>query len=109
VVLVWGNIAWVTVKALSHLEDTSRLSELRPKVGWNFWDGVDSNTVEFVVDHQILDPVLQRLSDPAVLLVQIWKISKSAVFNLPLVAPVLDLTIIMVMLRMIVGIDLAEI
>lgn len=54
--LVGTNVSGVSVKALAHLENTTRRSKLRPKVLANLRDGVNSNTVETVGRDEISDP-----------------------------------------------------
>jgi hypothetical protein len=93
-VLIWTNVVCISVEALSHLEHASSLSVLTPEIGWDFWDGVDSNTVELIGADQVFDPVLKVLSDVAVgVLVEIWEISESAIFDLTLIVPVVDLAV----------------
>jgi len=47
-VLIWTDIIWITVKDLSHLENTSCFSILTPEVWVNLWNSVNSNTVKAV-------------------------------------------------------------
>jgi hypothetical protein len=96
--LIWSNVGWITVEAFSHLEDSRSLSKLRPEVVWYLWDGIDSNTIKAKVINQIFDPRLEIPSNIIVSLVQIWKTSKSAVFNFVLVTPIVDITVAVVML-----------
>lgn len=49
------------------------------------------------------------MSNIAVTLVQIWKISESAVFNFLLIAPVIDLAISVVVFSLIERVDLVEV
>lgn len=92
-VLVVTNIVVISIEALSHLEDASRLSELSPEILGYFWDGVDSNTVEAILGDKILDPVFKILSYVGVTLIKIWESSKSAVFNLLLIVPVINIAV----------------
>jgi uncharacterized membrane protein len=109
VVLVVTNI-WVnTIEAFSHLEDSSRLAVLSPEILRYFWDCIDSDTIESVVLDEILDPGLKVASYKWVFLFEIWEISKSAVLDLVLIIPVIDLTLWMVVGSLVEGIDSWEI
>jgi hypothetical protein len=46
--LILSNIAWITVEALTHLEDSSSLSKLSPEIFGHFWNCVDSNSIKSV-------------------------------------------------------------
>jgi len=93
VVLIRGNVAWISVEALSHLENTSSLTELTPELSFDFRDGINSNSIESVGVDQVFNPVFKILSDITIILVNIWKISESAVFNFMCITPVVDLAI----------------
>ena len=54
--LVGTNVGGVSVKALAHLENTTRRPKLRPKVLANLRDRVNSNSVETVGRDEISDP-----------------------------------------------------
>ena len=108
-VLVWTNVVGVTVEALTHLEDTSGISVLLPEVLGDLRNGIDSNTIELVGVDQVLDPILKITSDVLIILVEIWEVSESAVLNLTLVVPVLDLASIVVMLVVVEWVDLGEV
>jgi len=71
-ILVWSNVVWITVEVLAHLEHARSLSILGPEVHWNLWNRVDSNTIETVCIHQILDPILQVFSHKVIFLSEIW-------------------------------------
>jgi hypothetical protein len=73
------------------------------------WDGIDSNSIEAVSLDKVLDPVLELTSNPVVLLVKIWKVSESAVLNLPLISPILDVAWVVVVVGGIVRRNGAEI
>jgi len=93
IVLIWRNVAWISVEALSHLENTSSLTILTPELALDLWDSVNSNSIELIGIDQVFNPVFKILSDVTIILVNIWKISKSAVFNFMSITPVVDLTI----------------
>ena len=57
-VLIRSYVCRVSIEAFSHLEDTSRLAILRPEIGWDLWDGVDSDTIKVILLNDALDPVL---------------------------------------------------
>jgi len=97
VFLVVTNICIIAIENLAHLEDTSWLAILRPEALGNLRDGVDTNTIESVLFHEILNPALEVSADVRVILVKIWKTGKAAVLDLPLVVPIIDVTIAMVM------------
>ena len=72
VVLVGAHVSIISIEVFAHLEDASRLGELFPEVLGDLRDGVDSDAVEVVGLHKILDPVLQLLSDIGIALVEVW-------------------------------------
>jgi hypothetical protein len=108
VVLVVAYVSWVSVEVLAHLEHSSGFSVLPPEVLWNFGDSIDSNSVEVELLNQVVDPVLKILPNEGVILIQIRKTSKSAVLYRLLVAP-LDVAVIMVVIVLVEGVDLAEV
>ena len=93
IVLIWSNVAWISVEALSHLENTSSLTVLTPELALDLWDCVNSNSIELIGVDQVFNPVFKILSDITIILVDIWKISESAVFNFMGITPVVDLAI----------------
>jgi hypothetical protein len=97
IVLVRANVCIVSIEVFAHLEDASGLAELRPEILGDLWDGVDTDTVETILFHEILDPALEVSADIRVILVKIRKTGKTAVLDLPLVVPIIDVTITMVM------------
>ena len=54
--LVGTNVGGVSVKALTHLKNTTGGSKLRPKVLSHLRDGVNSDAVETVGRDEISDP-----------------------------------------------------
>jgi len=96
--LVWTNVSWISVEAFSHLEDSCCLSILSPEVLGYLWDGVDSDSIELKVLDQLVDPTLELIANPIVLLLEIGKTSEPAVLDLTLVAPVVDGAVIMIMI-----------
>jgi hypothetical protein len=103
--LVTTDVAGITIENLSHLEHSRSWTKFGPEIFWNLWDSVDSNTIKAVGLDKVANPVLELLSNPLVLLVKIWEVSKSAVLNLPLVTPVLDVTLIVVVVSRIEWLD----
>jgi hypothetical protein len=97
VFLVVSNVGIIAVETFTHLEDTSWLAILRPEVLWDLRNGVDTDTVETILFDEILDPALEVSTDIRIILVKIRKTSKTAVLDLPLVVPIIDVTIAMVM------------
>ncbi len=51
VVLICSYVCRISVEALAHLENTCSSSVLSPKVFRYFWNSIDSNTVEAVLDY----------------------------------------------------------
>jgi len=64
--LVGSNVSGITVEALSHLEDASSITKLRPKVFGNLGDGVDPYAIKAVSVNHVLDPGLELTSDVVV-------------------------------------------
>ena len=108
VFLIWTNVSWVTVKVLTHLEHSRCLSVLTPEIFWNFWNSIDSNSIETVGLDKVLNPVLKVASNVVVLLIEIRKTGKTAILNRVLITPV-DITVSMIVLSLIQWVDLAEI
>ena len=106
VVLVRRDVGWVSVEALSHLEDTGGLAILLPEVAWDLWNGVDSDTIEAVVADDTSDPLLEVVADEGVALIEVWQVSQSAVLNLGLVVPVLDLAVTVEVLGLVEWVEL---
>jgi hypothetical protein len=73
------------------------LAILRPEALGDLRNGVDTDTVETILFHEILDPALEVSADIRVILIKIRKTGKTAVLDLPLVVPIIDVTITMVM------------
>ena len=105
VVLIRSNIGWVTVEALSHLENSRSFTVLRPKVCWDLWDGINSNTVEVILIDDTLDPVFEITTNIVIALVKIWQVSKSAILYRILIIPV-DITRAVIMVALIERVDL---
>lgn len=108
-VLIWRDVVRISVETFTHLENTSRISILLPEVWFDFRNGINSNTIELIGVDQVFDPVLEISSDVIVILVEIWEVSKSAVLDLSLVAPVCDLAIIVIVLSLVERVDFAEV
>lgn len=108
-VLVVSYVSRISVKDLTHLEDSGSLTVLAPKVLWNFWNGVNTDTIELEGIYEVLDPVLEVSTDPTISLVEIRKICESAVLNLPLIIPVVDWAVVMVVAGLVQWVNLAEI
>lgn len=109
VLLVWTNIVWISIEALSHLENARGLSIFRPELSFDFWDRVDSDSIKVVLLYQIVDPGLQVLSDVGIVLVKIWQVSESAIFNVTWVTPVGDLAVRVVVFGLVEWIDSREV
>lgn len=71
VILVRSNIRWITIEVFTHLEHARRLSILCPETHWNFRNSINSNAIEFVSLNQILDPILQVISDIVIFLSEV--------------------------------------
>ena len=109
VVLVVAYVGRVAVEDLAHLEDASCLTELRPEILGHLRDGVDSDAVEGVLVNKILDPALQVGTHVGVALIKVGEACEAAVFHLPLVVPVVNVTVLVVVFLLVQGVDLAEV
>lgn len=107
VVLVGADVSIVTIEVLTHLEDASGLTELGPEILGHLGDGIDTDAVEVVGLHKILDPVLELPSYPGVALVEVGEACEAAVLDLPLIVPVVDVAVSVIVLSSIEGVDLA--
>lgn len=65
------------------------------------WDCVDPDAIELELLNDISDPLDESLSHELVVLVQVRQVGEAAVFNLVLVAPVVDLTLDVVVLALV--------
>lgn len=106
--MIWTNVGWVTVKVLTHLEHSRCLSVLTPEIFWNFWNSIDSNSIETVGLDKVLNPVLEVASNVVVLLIEIGETGKTAILNRVLITPV-DIAVSMIVLSLIQWVDLAEV
>lgn len=70
---------------------------LLPEPLRHVFDSVNADTVELLFTHYLLDPAIQLVLSKLVLLVQIWQACDPAVFDLPLVVPVVDFTVIVLL------------
>lgn len=92
-VLVVTDVSIIAIEDLSHLEDTSRGSELVPVPFRHFWNSINSDTVEVIGCDKPVDPARKLISNPVVFMFQVGQACESAVLNLPLVVPVIDATL----------------
>jgi hypothetical protein len=109
IILVISNVTRIVVKDLSNLIHSGSLGEFFPKRFRNFRNSVNSNPVNLVLLNKVLNPVLECLSHPGVFLSQIRQPRQSAVFHLPLIVPVINVTSSVVMLIFVERVDLAEV
>lgn len=65
------------------------------------WDCVDPDAIKLELLNDISDPLDESLSHELVVLVQVRQVSEAAVFNLVLVAPVVDLALDVVVLALV--------
>jgi hypothetical protein len=107
--LVLSDVSGITVEALSHLEDAGGLTKFIPEILRNFGDGIDSQTIEAVGLNHEINPVLELTSYVRVWLIKIGQISETAVFNLILVVPVVDLAVTVVVVWLVEGGNLSVI
>jgi hypothetical protein len=97
IVLVLTHIAIVSIETLAHLEDARSSSETRPETLGHFGDRVDPDSIKTVLRDHVSNPVLQVLGNVGVLLVQVRQTAKSAVLNLVLVSPIINIAVRVVM------------
>lgn len=109
IVLVWTNIGWVTIEALSHLENTRCSTIFSPEIFTNFWNGINTNTIKLILGNESLNPVLEVASDVRSILIKIWQVSKSAVLNLGLITPVIDLAVSVIVLSLVQWVNLRKV
>lgn len=107
IILVGTHIGIVPIEALSHLENASSLTELRPEVLGNLRNGIDTNTIEVVCLDEVFDPVLELSSHPLISLIEVGQAGESAVFDLPLIVPIVDVTVGVIVLSSVERVDLA--
>lgn len=100
--LILTNVSWITVETFSHLENSRCWSEFCPKILWYFWNGVNSYTIETICGNETSNPTLEFRSDIRITLIKIRQIGKSAIFNLVLIIPIIDLAIRMIMRRLVI-------
>lgn len=81
------------------------MTKLAPEIFGHLRDGVDSNTIKAVVADEVLNPVFELLTYPAIFLLEIRETSESAVLNLPLVAPVVNVAVVVIVRLLIEGVN----
>jgi hypothetical protein len=104
-ILIGTNVGRISVKALTHLENTRCGSILGPEASGYFRNGVDTNTVKTVGADEILYPVLKVLTNVGVILVEVRESCKTAVLNTALVIPV-NITVRVIVRSLVQGVDL---
>ena len=107
--MVVADVSVVAIEDFSNLIYCCVAGIFGPEWLLDMRNSVDSYAVESVGLDLISNPVFQILSDPWLLLVKIRQVSKSAVFYLPLVVPIVDRTVGMVMVSLVQRVDLREI
>jgi hypothetical protein len=105
VVLIRSHVCRVSIEAFTHLEHTCRFTVLRPKISWDFWNSVNPDTIEAILLNDAFDPVLEVATDVVIVLVKIWQVSQSAVFDRILIIPV-DITWVVVVRALVEWVDL---
>lgn len=106
IVLIVAYVSIETIEAFTHLEYTCRLCILFPEIFRYFRNSINTNAVKVVLLNEILDPGLQVASDVLISLIEIWEAGKAAILNLPLISPVIDVAIGMIMLGFVEGVYL---
>lgn len=109
IVLIRSYVIWTFPKHFSYLKNSWGFGKFCPKFFGNMGQCIDPNSIKLIFLNQIIYPLEQILLDKLVLLSEIWQSWKSAVFNLPLVFPVFDLTLGMVVFWLIKWVYLSEI
>lgn len=104
--MVGANVGIIAVEVFSHLEDASGLAVFRPEILGDLWDGIDADAIEAVLLDEVMDPVLEVTPHVGVALVQVGEASESAVLNLPLVVPVVDVAVVVVVLSLVERVDI---
>ena len=107
VVLVVADVGIHAVEALTHLEDASRLAVLFPELLGYFGYRVDSYAVKPILGDEVVDPVLEVLPHETVPLVEVRQSRETAVLHLLLVVPVVDVTVGVIVRRLVERVDLA--
>ena len=101
VVLIISHISIVAIEALAHLKNAGGRAILSPETLGYLRDGVNADAVEPVLGDQVFNPVFKIAPHIAVVLVEVRESRESAVLDLPLVSPVIDVTIPMVVLLLV--------
>jgi hypothetical protein len=96
--LIGCYVVDISVEDLTNLIHAGSLTVLGPELALYLWDGVHSDSLETELLHGSMDPVLEGLPYKGMILIQIRKVSKSAIFNFVGVVPVVDLALGMVVL-----------
>jgi hypothetical protein len=91
------------------LENIGRLAEFLPEGFRDFRNGVNSNAIEAIFQNNTLNPVFQILSDKSIILIEVWKSSQPAIFDLRLVVPVIDVTVGVIVLLLVERVDSGEV
>jgi len=101
ILLERSNVGRVSIEALSKAENTCRLGELRPELLFDLRDSIDSDTIKVVFLNQLLNPLLQVVSNVRVILIEIGKSGETTILNFLLISPVVNLTLVVVVLSLV--------
>lgn len=81
------------------------MAEFLPERFRDFRNGVNSNAIEAIFQNNTLNPVFQILPNISIVLIEVWKSSQPAIFNLKLVVPVIDVTVGMIVVLLVERVD----
>lgn len=109
VLLIRANIARVTIEGLADLEDSRGVTVLLPEVFGHMWDCVNTDAIEAICFYEVMNPFLKVTTNEIILLREVGQAGKAAMLHLPLITPVLDVALVMVVLRLIERVDLLEV
>jgi len=107
VILIGTDVGWISVEALSHLEDSGGRSILSPERSFNFGNSVDTDSVKVVLLDDVMYPVFEGLANPRVVLIKVGQVSQAAVLDVTWVIPVGDLAVAVIVVSRVKRIDLA--
>ena len=104
--LIASSVVDPLVEDLSDGVDSSGGGEISPKVLFDEWDRVDSDTIDSVVLNQIVDPAHESVLDEWNGLVEVWETGQPTVLHPPLILHLVggvDLAVLMEILGLVEG------
>jgi len=109
VILVVSNVVDISIEDFTDLENSSSGVVLGPEIFGDMGNGVDANAIEIKLFNCALDPFEEVVANELVALVEVGETGEPAVFNLPLVVPIVDIAFCVVVLRLVKRVNIRKV